>query len=100
MCSSDLVVERIGNIHVAHGIDKYSVGSIQLLQCRQASISVEGGDACACNRRYDTKRIDLANTAVVGIGNVRIARQVHKYAIRLLQCGQRRRASIAANPET
>ena len=91
---ADAVVVGIGDVEVACAVHRHAIGQVETrLSCRAAVLAEptttrNGGD------RPDG--IDLADAAVVAIGDVEVARAVHRHAIGIVETRLSCRAAIPA----
>jgi hypothetical protein len=74
---ADTVVGGIGDIHIAGGVDRDTLGTLQLSLNRRAAIALVAGPSGSRNRGdYAGGRVDFADDVIALVGNVEVTRAV------------------------
>ena len=95
---ANAVVVPIGDVEVARAVYRHASGRCKLgLYCCTA-VPAEAVLSCSRNRGDRPCGIDLANAVVVPIGDVEVARAVHRHASGRSKLGLNRRTSVPAKP--
>ena len=88
------VVAPIGDVDVARPIHRYSAGPVQFrLDCRTA-VPTEASHASSCDRCNDARPVDPAYPVVAPIGDVDVARPIHRHSCGPVQIRLDRRTTV------
>ena len=96
---ADAVVIRIGDIEVARPVHRHAVGAVELRRCRRGAVAAEAAERPGPRHRGDAARgsVHLADALVVRIGDVEVARPIHRHAHWGVQPRRCCRAAVAAD---
>ena len=92
---ADAVVARIGDVQVARAVQRHATGSVQLRRHSRAAVPAEA-ERLARHRGDHPRGVHLADAAVAIIGDVQVARAVHRHALGGAQSRRSGRAAIPA----
>src|SRR5439155_588430 len=94
--AADRVVLGIDDQDVAAGVESEFLGRVEDGILRRAAVAAEPGRAVAGQGRDHARRpVDPTNAVVMPVGDINIARLVHRDAVGLVEASLRRRAAIA-----
>ena len=96
---ADAVVERIGDIEIARPVHRYALGRAEprRCRCRRAAVAADAGSP-ASREGGDIPRgsIHLADAVVIRIGDIEVARPIHRQAVGAVELRRCRRGAVAA----
>ena len=93
------MVVAIGNVDVAGPVRRHVIGKVQLRLAGRAAVPAEAALPRPGDRGDRSRGIDPANAVVVGIGDVDVAREVHRHAPGAVQPRLDRRPPVSTYPE-
>ena len=91
---ADAVVSGIGDVEVARPVHRHLPGGTEMRLDRRASVPAEAAYSGPRDRGDRPRRIHLADAMGVAIGDVDIARPVHRHADGAIEMRLDRRASV------
>ena len=93
---ADAVAVPIGDVEVARSVDRHACGKLNLRLARRSAVPAEPGLPRPRHGRDRPGGIDPADAVVAGIGDVEVARSVHRHACGRADLRLARRSAVPA----